>query len=171
MSTGNKGVRNFFYSVIMVAAALLLCLPLLPSMTIKTSDGHQMLWIQTGNPTGFTVDYTHSANKGRVTESYHCLAGGGFTLATATFESYGAGMLDTLPDGVTMEDMGDHKKLTFPENPVQGLTMIPGQIAKQKLYCGLSEISLAELSPYKRITIRQQNLSLLQALRYYRLHT
>ena len=150
--------------ILAAAAALVLCLPLLPSvLTVHSRDG-RLLWFSRAAGDGFTVSFTHSANKGQITENYRFLANGGFTLETGTFESYGAGMLDQLPEGVTMQDEGDRLRVTFPPAPMEELSMIPGEIADHTLSGTGYSLSLATLSAYSGIVIRYGSASVLELL-------
>lgn len=151
-------------AVLAAAAALCLCLPLLPSvLTLRSRDG-RLLWANRTPGSGFTITFTHSANKGQITESYRFLREGGFTLETGTFESYGAGMLDQLPQGVTMEDEGDRLRLFFPPAPMQELSMIPGAIASHTLSGEGYSLNLANLSAYSGIVIRCESISVVEML-------
>lgn len=150
--------------ILAAAAALLLCLPLLPSvLTVRSRDG-RLLWFSRSAGDGFTVSFTHSANKGQITENYRFLTNGGFVLETGTFESYGAGMLDQLPEGVTMQDEGDRLRVTFPPAPMEELSMIPGEIADHTLSGAGYSLSLAKLSAYSGIVIRYGSASVLELL-------
>lgn len=147
--------------ILAAAAALALCLPLLPSvLTVRSRDGH-LLWAERNAGDGFTVTFTHSANKGQITESYRFLDSG-FTLETGTFESYGAGMLDQLPEGVTMQNEGDRMRVFFPLDPMWELSMIPGSIANHTLSGEGYSVNLAELSAYSGIVIRHESVSIVE---------
>lgn len=167
MTDSKKRIYGILLTVILtVAAALLLCLPLLPSvLTVRDSEG-RLLWTEARAGDGFAVTFTHSANKGQITENYNFLSDGAFALKTGTFESYGAGMLDQLPKGVTMQDEGDRLRLYFPPSPMSELPMIPGEIANHILSGDGYEVNLAKLSAYHRIIIRHETVSIKDVLMY-----
>lgn len=151
-------------SAMAAAAALFICLPLLPSLVAQQAESGRIIWHSNGNPESFTIAFTHSANKGYVAESYRRLPDGSFTLETGIFESYGAGMLEQLPEGVVMEDMGDHLLLRFPQNPMNELSVIPGEIAGHQLSCDDESLELGKVSPYKRVIISWRRLSLMERI-------
>lgn len=165
MASSKKRIWIAILSVVLAAAAALcLCLPLLPAvLTLRSRDG-RLLWANREPGSGFTITFTHSANKGQITESYRFLDSGGFTLETGTFESYGAGMLDQLPPGVTMEDEGDRLRLYFPPAPMAELSMIPGEIADHTLSGEGYSVSLANLSAYRGIVIGYESVSMLEMI-------
>ncbi|MEG1942979.1 MAG: DUF1850 domain-containing protein [Angelakisella sp.] len=162
--TKKKAATILLLVTLAAAAALIMCLPLLPSvLTLRDGEGH-LLWANPKAGGGFTVSFTHSANKGDITESYRFLGDGSFTLTTGTFESYGAGMLDQLPEGVTMVDEGDRLRLFFPAAPMRELPMIAGNVAHQRLAGDGYEVDLAKLSAYSKIFIRHEKASIIEVL-------
>lgn len=162
MDDSYKQLLSYYMIGLVAVAVLVLCLPLLPSaLTIRDKE-NKIIWAKGVAGEGFTVSFTHSANKGQVTESYRFLEHNKFTLSEGTFESYGAGMLDQLPNNVTMEDNGDNLLLHFPEQPVGELDIIPGEIASQVLVGNGYSVNLSQISAYEQIKISRENMTLLQ---------
>lgn len=131
----------------------LLLLPLWPRLLLTDGQG-RILRSYPAAVGECEVFYRHSVNKGLVVERFAFDAGQGeLWLTTGLFENFGAGMMDTVPDGIQHGFEEGFVRLDFPKNPQPVLRFIPGGEAKQTFRYGGEEVALYELAYHRTVEL------------------
>lgn len=136
------------------------------SYVIRLKDQEQTVMdIPLGDEDYFDIAFKHSVNKGLVIERYqidkeHMT----IYLRSGWFENYGAGMMDTVEDGMAMTEEGDMLKIDFPRSDMESVTYRSGGIAGHKFTYGSQEIDLFDHWPYKSVTISLEKNSIFNKL-------
>lgn len=116
----------------------------------------------------FDISFRHSVNKGMVIERYRIDRDtDSFYLETGWFESYGAGMMDQLSEGVVMTEEGNFLRLDFPRKDITEVSYAAAGIADHHLKIGEREISLFKQNPYKTDIIFLEKINMADLLYHY----
>lgn len=144
------------FSVLFALLVLLFFgLQLTAPMELQVWSGGQLRYCAPYDQDQVEVVFRHSVNHGVIREIYRLdpelrqLA-----LDLGHFESYGAGMLDTLPEEVKMHEEGDFLVLEFPLVFQKSITYRAGPIAGHRLIYGESQLRLSEIMPMEAFEIR-----------------
>ena len=154
--------------VFTVSAILLaLNLPLVRALSISNRKNHsERIYSIKAVKEGFSVNYTHSVNKGRVHDYYRILKSGQLELYKTLFLSYGAGIPEpyetqgadflVTEDGYIIENLNR----TLPQ-----LVMAVGVIAEHSVTVGETEFFLKDFfKPQTSLIFQVKRLSLLQII-------
>lgn len=154
--------------VFTVSAILLaLNLPLVRTLSISNRKNHsERIYSIKAVKEGFSVNYTHSVNKGRVHDYYRILKSGQVELYKTCFVSYGAGIPEpyetqgadflVTEDGYIIENLNR----TLPQ-----LVMAVGVIAEHSVTVGETEFFLKDFfKPQTSLIFEMKRLSLLQII-------
>lgn len=135
--------------------------PLKTNLCIRCRKGNLIKYYDLSHSTYFQIEFCHSVNRGLVKERYSIdFKSLEFYLETAWFENYGAGMLDSVPTGVTIREEGDFLKLDFPEMRLKSIAYAAAGIANHKIIVGDEEIELFQINPYKSSFITVEKMSI-----------
>ena len=125
-----------------------------PQIILKDAKGKTLAEIPLGEADYFEVEFRHSVNKGLVRERYHIdSADNTISLETGWFESYGAGMMDTISEDMVMTEEDDMLRIDFPEQKLPYITYRSAGIANHKMTYQDNEIYFFEKWPYQSIQI------------------
>ncbi len=154
--------------VFTVSAILLaLNLPLVRALSISNRKNHsERIYSIKAVKEGFSVNYTHSVNKGRVHDYYRILKSGQLELYKTLFLSYGAGIPEpyetqgadflVTEDGYIIENLNRR----LPQ-----LVMAVGVIAEHSVTVGETEFFLKDFfKPQTSLIFEMKRLSLLQII-------
>ena len=154
--------------VFTVSAILLaLNLPLVRALSISNRKNHsERIYSIKAVKEGFSVNYTHSVNKGRVHDYYRILKFGQLELYKTLFLSYGAGIPEpyetqgadflVTEDGYIIENL--NRRLSQ-------LVMAVGVIAEHSVSLGQREFFLKDFfKPQTSLVFQVKRLSLLQII-------
>ena len=149
------------------AILLALNLPLVRALSISNRKNHsERIYSIKAVKEGFSVNYTHSVNKGRVHDYYRILKSGQLELYKTRFLSYGAGIPEpyetqvaaflVTKDGYIIENLNR----TLPQ-----LVMAVGVIAEHSVSLGQREFFLRDFfKPQTSLVFQVKRLSLLQII-------
>lgn len=158
-------VRRRGILLLLFTIALILFVPSKLSLVVQDKSGRDVSILPVENASYFEVSFRHSVNKGMIMERYEMdLEQKTFYLKTGWFQSYGAGMMDSVVEGVQMTEEGDFLRLDFPKKELHQVSYAAAGIANHKLSIGENEIFLFEENPYKTSIISLQRTSLFQRL-------
>ena len=154
--------------VFTVSAILLaLNLPLVRTLSISNRKNHsERIYSIKAVKEGFSVNYTHSVNKGRVHDYYRILKSGQLELYKTCFVSYGAGIPEpyetqgadflVTEDGYIIENL---------QRRLPRLVMAVGVIAEHSVTVGETEFFLKDFfKPQTSLIFEMKRLSLLQII-------
>ncbi len=154
--------------VFTVSAILLaLNLPLVRALSISNRKNHsERIYSIKAVKEGFSVNYTHSVNKGRVHDYYRILKSGQLELYKTCFVSYGAGIPEpyetqgadflVTEDGYIIENL---------QRRLPRLMMAVGVIAEHSVTVGEIEFFLKDFfKPQTSLIFEMKRLSLLQII-------
>lgn len=154
--------------VFTVSAILLaLNLPLVRALSISNRKNHsERIYSIKAVKEGFSVNYTHSVNKGRVHDYYRILKSGQLELYKTCFVSYGAGIPEpyetqgadflVTEDGYIIENL---------QRRLPRLVMAVGVIAEHSVTVGETEFFLKDFfKPQTSLIFEMKRLSLLQII-------
>lgn len=151
--------------LLLCTIALILLVPSELSLVIQNKNGNNIAILPIEDASYFEVTFRHSVNKGLITERYEMdLDNRTFYLKTGWFESYGAGMMDSLAEGVKMTEEGKFLRLDFPKQELQQVSYAAAGIANHKLSIGNHEIFLFQKNPYKTSIISLKRTNLVQRI-------
>ncbi len=149
--------------LLLATFVLLSFIPFQTNLAVKNRQGQYIELIPVGNSDYFSVTFRHSVNKGEIIERYQIDKKNRiFYLQTGWFESYGAGMMDSLADGVSMREEGKYLRLDFPAKNLTQVSYAAAGIADHVLQIGDKKIHLFEENPYKTNIISLEKRSLWQ---------
>ena len=149
------------------AILLALNLPLVRALSISNRKNHsEKIYSIKAVKEGFSINYTHSVNKGRVHDYYRILKSGQLELYKTRFLSYGAGIPEpyetqgadflVTEDGYIIENLNR----TLPQ-----LVMAVGVIAEHSVTVGETEFFLKDFfKPQTSLIFQVKRLSLLQII-------
>ena len=154
--------------VFTVSAILLaLNLPLVRALSISNRKNHsERIYSIKAVKEGFSVNYTHSVNKGRVHDYYRILKSGQLELYKTLFLSYGAGIPEpyetqgadflVTEDGYIIENLNRR---------LPRLVMAVGVISEHSVTVGETEFFLKDFfKPQTSLIFEMKRLSLLQII-------
>ena len=161
---GGRTKRTLFVCLLFALLAALLLLPLLPPALVASSNG-KVLYVEFVSDRHFEIDFRHSINKGYVREIYlidpeTCR----LTLEHGYYQSFGAGMIDTVQDaeGLNFRREDKYYVLDFPENWQEKVPYIGGDIAGHVFCYGADEIPFGTRWPRQPFTLTVERLSILE---------
>lgn len=135
--------------------------PLKTSLCIRQKNGELIRYYDLKHQDYFQIEFCHSVNKGLIKERYSIdFSSCDFYLKTAWFESYGAGMLDSVPEDVVIQEEGSFLRLDFPVKRLKYIAYAAAGIANHKIIVGSDEIELFNINPYKTSFITVEKMSI-----------
>ena len=146
---------------------LALNLPVIRTLSISNKKNHsERIYSIRAVKDGFSVNYTHSVNKGRVHDYYRILDSGQLELYKTRFVSYGAGIPEpyetegaqflVTDDGYIIENL--HRRLPC-------LVMAVGVIAEHSVAIGDSEFFLKDFfKPQTNLVFEVKRLSIIKLI-------
>lgn len=149
------------------AILLALNLPLVRALSISNRKNHsERIYSIKAVKEGFSINYTHSVNKGRVHDYYRILKSGQLELYKTRFVSYGAGIPEpyetqgadflVTEDGYIIENLN---------RALPQLVMAVGVIAEHSVTVGETEFFLKDFfKPQTSLIFEMKRLSLLQII-------
>ncbi len=151
--------------LLLILVFFIFMLPIRTDLLITTTDGELVKSVTVKDTDYFEVSFRHSVNKGLVIEKYHINRfRNSFYLETGWFESYGAGMLDELPENVEMTDDGKFLKLDFPKENLTNVWYSAAGFAGHKIKVGDTTLDLFEINPYKKSEIKIRQITIFKTL-------
>lgn len=151
---------------VLLAVTVSIFVPAFQRLNLRTSDGELVSSFSPENGNYFDIQFRHSVNKGLITERYILnKETGKICLTSGWFENYGAGMMDTIDEGMKMTEDGDRLRIDFPQNWIDSVNFASAGIANHIFIYGDYELRLYELRPYKTINIRIEKTSLFEILK------
>lgn len=151
---------------VLLAVTVSIFVPAFQRLNLRTSDGELVSSLSPENGNYFDIQFRHSVNKGLITERYILnKETGKICLTSGWFENYGAGMMDTIDEGMKMTEDGDRLRIDFPQNWIDSVNFASAGIANHIFIYGDYELRLYELRPYKTINIRIEKTSLFEILK------
>ena len=151
---------------VLLAVTVSIFVPAFQRLNLRTSDGELVSSFSPENGNYFDIQFRHSVNKGLITERYILNKDTGkICLTSGWFENYGAGMMDTIDEGMKMTEDGDRLRIDFPQNWIDSVNFASAGIANHIFIYGDYELRLYELRPYKTINIRIEKTSLFEILK------
>lgn len=151
---------------VLLAVTVSIFVPAFQRLNLRTSDGELVSSFSPENGSYFDIQFRHSVNKGLITERYILNKDTGkICLTSGWFENYGAGMMDTIDEGMKMTEDGDRLRIDFPQNWIDSVNFASAGIANHIFIYGDYELRLYELRPYKTINIRIEKTSLFEILK------
>lgn len=158
-------VRRRGTLLLLFTIALILFVPSKLSLVVQDKSGRDVSILPVENTSYFEVSFRHSVNKGIIIERYEInLENKTFYLKTGWFQSYGAGMMDSVAEGVQMTEEGDFLRLDFPKNELHQVSYAAAGIANHKLSIGNNEVFLFQKNPYKTSIISLKRTNLFQRI-------
>lgn len=152
--------------ILLAVIGLLLLLPLLPPSLVVASKG-QVLYEKMITSTECEVGFRHSVNKGLIREVYRLDPKNRLiTLEEGYFQSYGAGMIDTVYDTADMNfrQEGDFYILDFKPEWKASIGYIGGNIAGHVFKYGDDTLEIGTLRPKQPFSISILRRSVLKRL-------
>ena len=165
--TENKKQIGFTALSVLLLLLLANVIPFGNSICFRDDQGRELTKIPLNHGNYFNVEFRHSVNKGLVIEEFHVdNSDRSLHLATGWFESFGAGMMDTLePDMIMTEDQG-MIRIDFPEKKVDHVTYTAAGIADHIFNYGDEHIHLFDQWPYKSVAISVDRINMFEYLNY-----
>ncbi len=138
--------------------------PIIYKLCIRNTDGKILASLDIQKNDHFEITFRHSVNKGLVKERFSICEGESIALTTAWFENYGAGMLDTIPEGAKISEEGSFLRIDFVPNKQASVSYAAAGIAGHELTIISSDqkIKLFDINPYGTCNISVVKLSILQ---------
>ncbi|RPF43207.1 uncharacterized protein DUF1850 [Hydrogenoanaerobacterium saccharovorans] len=150
------------FSVLIII--ILLFLPLFPPSLLVVSQG-KVLGEYPVQADNFEVQFRHSVNKGLIREVYKIDAERlTITLDKGYFESYGAGMIDTVPPEVTYSSDEQFVILDFADHYRHQIDYTAGIVSQHMFYYEDKSLVLYKLAPRKPVAITVRKASAVQRL-------
>ncbi len=162
----NKKGR-IFLPILLFALLIILAwlIPIKTELVLSDKNGTVLKVIDVASNQDFEISFKHSVNKGIVREKYHINSfEDSFYLQTGWFESYGAGMLDQIPEDVKMSEDGQFLRLDFPQKNLSSVSYAAAGFAGHKLQLADTVIDFFELNPYKTIIIKVKHRTLISMI-------
>ena len=151
---------------VLLAVTVSMFVPAFQRLNLRTADGGIVSSFSTENGDYFDIQFRHSVNKGLITERYFLdKATGRICLTSGWFENYGAGMMDTIDEGMNMTEDGDRLRIDFPQRWIDSVNFASAGIANHIFMYGNDKLRLYELRPYKTINIRIEKTSLFEIMK------
>ena len=151
---------------VLLIIIILSFMPATQRLNLRTADGGIVSSFSTENGAYFDIQFRHSVNKGLITERYFLdKATGRICLTSGWFENYGAGMMDTIDEGMNMTEDGDRLRIDFPQRWIDSVNFASAGIANHIFMYGNDKLRLYELRPYKTINIRIEKTSLFEIMK------
>lgn len=151
--------------LLLFTMGLILFIPSKLNLVIEDRQGTYLSLLPVDKNSYFEVSFRHSVNNGIIIERYEMdLENQTFYLKTGWFQSYGAGMMDSVAEGVQMTEEGDFLRLDFPKKELHQVSYAAAGIANHKLSMGDYEVFLFEENPYKTSIISLKRTSLFQRI-------
>lgn len=169
INSKNKYMGHFApYIFILILLSSLLFISVKSSkdyIVLKNKSGNYLEIIEIKNDVFFRINFRHSVNKGLVIEEFDIdLNDNKIRLKKGSFESYGAGMLDSIENKMEFIDDKDMNVISFDYVWQDSVSYTSGGIAKHKLIYEDNIVDFFELNPYKSIKISVEKLSVLKRI-------
>lgn len=153
---------------VLLIIIILSFMPATQRLNLRTADGGIVSSFSTENGDYFDIQFRHSVNKGLITERYFLDTDTGkINLTSGWFESYGAGMMDTIDENMKMTEDGDSLRIDFPSNWIESVNFASAGIANHVFIYGENKLRLYELRPYKTINISIERTSFFEIMKSY----
>lgn len=149
------------------AILLALNLPVVRTLSISNRKNHsERIYSIKAVKEGFSVNYTHSVNKGRVHDYYRILNSGELELYKTRFVSYGAGIPEPYEsEGAEFLVSEDGYIIEKLNRRLPKLVMAVGVIAEHSLTVGDTEFFLKDFfKPQTSLEFRVKRLSILKII-------
>lgn len=166
MQALSKSQKGLLIALFALLGLLLLFWQSSYQISLKDQEGKLLQVIPLQEKDYFEIEFRHSVNRGLVQERYEIdRAACSIYLSTGWFENYGAGMMDTLGEGMVMTEDGDSLKIDFPKQEMTSVTYRSAGIANHTMTYGDTTIHFFENWPYQSITISIEKTNLLHRIR------
>ena len=115
----------------------------------------------------FEMQFRHSVNRGLVIERYEVDGESrSLSLVTGWFESYGAGMTDTIDDGMKISEDRGMLRIDFPSQEMKQVVYRPAGIAGHRLMVGEKNFLIYEHWGGQAVRISVGRLNSFEYLKY-----
>lgn len=158
-----KKLLFFTVSVILLAVNL----PVIRALSISNRKNHsERIYSVKAVKDGFSVNYTHSVNKGRVHDFYRVLDSGELELYKTRFVSYGAGIPEPYEtEGAEFIVTEDGYFIENLARKIPRLVMAVGVIAEHSVTVGETEFFLKDFfEPQTSLIFEVKRLSILKII-------
>lgn len=158
-----KKLLFFTVSALILAASL----PVKRALLISNRKNHsEKIYSINAVSQGFSVNYTHSVNKGRVHDYYRVLPSGNLELYKTRFVSYGAGIPEPYEtEGAEFLVTEEGYIIQKLDRRLPRLVMAVGLIAEHSVTVGDSEFFLKDFfKPQTSLEFRVKRLSILKII-------
>lgn len=153
---------------VLLIIVLIITIPFSTRLNLKSRDAELIKSYSLRNGKYFQIQFRHSVNRGIVVEEYQIHKKDKLiNLERGWFENYGAGMMDTLGEGMTMTEDSNMLRIDFPENMVESVNFAAAGIANHIFTYGDKQIALYEEYPYKTINIRVEKQNYLGLMKLF----
>jgi len=158
-----KKLLFFTVSVILLAVNL----PVIRALSISNRKNHsERIYSVKAVKDGFSVNYTHSVNKGRVNDFYRVLNSGELELYKTRFVSYGAGIPEPYEtEGAEFLVTDDGYIIGNLHRRLPNLVMAVGVIAEHSVTVGETEFFLKDFfEPQTSLIFEVKRLSIIKLI-------
>lgn len=153
--------------IAVTAAAVVICIPLLPFFCVRQYDGSGRVLLPVGRPgrDSFVLSYTHSVNKGRVEDYFEIADDRSLLLLKTRFVNYGAGMGEPDDGGLFVSSDG-YLEMRDLNRSMPKVVLAVGLIADHVIESGGKLYRLTDyFPPQRRIVLEYTRISVLDYLR------
>lgn len=150
---------GLFALSVLLFSFLLSLLPFGKGICFRNQDGEKRFVIPI-HQDFFEVEFVHSVNKGRVIERYRINSDGSLALKVGWFESYGAGMIDTLEPNMSMREEKGMLRIDFDNRRMSRVTYQSSGSSGHLFRYGDWEMKMFERLDEKTLSISIENIRL-----------
>ncbi len=174
METKNSFIKNIRRGLLALSALLavsLLAIFFVPTTDaiVLTGDQSVLTKIPIKNEIFFEVEFRHSVNRGLVIERYEVdTADSSLALITGWFESYGAGMMDTVGEGMKMSEDRGMLRIDFSPQKTSQVVYRSAGIAGHRILYGDKVFLVHERWGEQSIQISVGKMNLFERYLWYR---
>ena len=157
--------KLLFFTVPLILLAV--NLPVVRALSISNRKNHsERIYTVKAVKDGFSVNYTHSVNKGRVHDFYRILDSGELELYKTRFVSYGAGIPEPYEsEGAEFRVTEDGYIIENLDRKLPSLVMAVGVIADHSVTVGDTEFFLKDFfEPQTSLVFEVKRLSILKII-------
>lgn len=150
---GNRRRLVPLFAVLLLAAALVLFLPLRPALCMA-AEGKTALALPLGHGETFALRYTHSVNRSPVVDTLQWVGGSELWVRSSLFQSYGAG-IPAINDGVGTQVRQTQEGFLLEgiDTSHQEIALLTGTYADHHLLYRGREIRLKDLVGEQRLVV------------------